>query len=295
MNTRSPGRRARWRDRIYAVIFEADTLAGKAFDVALIGVIVLSVVVVAMESVPAIRRVHGPRLRAAEWVFTALFSAELILRLLSAPRPLRYLLSFFGIVDMMAVLPTYAGALIPGLQYFVTLRVVRLLRIFRVLKLTSYVREAQVIRKALASSRRKIGVFLLAIVGLVIILGSLMYVVEGEAGGFTDIPTSIYWAIVTMTTVGYGDLSPRTLLGRFLASVVMLAGYSIIAVPTGVFTVEMARASRSQSPRSPGRTCVSCAASGHDVDARFCKHCGAPLVASGEDANDARIPDTDSG
>lgn len=263
-----------WRRRLRTVIFGSDTRAGRVFDAALIAAIVLSVAAVAVESVPAVRRAHGAELRTAEWFFTALFTVELVLRLISAPRATRYLGSFFGVVDVLSVLPTYLSAILPGAQYLLTIRVIRLLRVFRVLKLTSYIREAQVIVSALRASRRKVGVFMLAIVLLVVVLGSLMYVIEGESGGFTDIPTSIYWAVVTMTTVGYGDLSPQTPLGRFLSSLMMLVGYSIIAVPTGVFSVELSRAARHGQA---GRKCTACAAGQHDADACFCKLCGAKL------------------
>ncbi len=276
-----------WRRTLRQVIFESDTRSGRAFDAALITAIVLSVVAVALESVPSVRLAWGPRLRSLEWGFTILFTVELLLRLLSAPHPGRYLRSFFGVVDVIAVLPTYTGVLLPGARYLLTIRVIRLLRVFRLLKLTAYVREAHMIATALRMSRRKIGVFMLAVVLLVVILGSLMYAIEGEVSGFTDIPTSIYWAVVTMTTVGYGDLSPQTPLGRFLSSLIMLVGYSIIAVPTGVFSVELSRASSGGRPRARCRACGSAA---HDPDARFCTRCGTPLVEGTPEVNTGGQP-----
>ncbi|HLA94678.1 MAG TPA: ion transporter, partial [Pyrinomonadaceae bacterium] len=238
---------ATWRQRIYDVVFEAETRAGKIFDITLISLIFLSVLAVFLESVRSIREVFGAELFVAEWFFTILFSIEYLLRLISVRRPLRYVLSFYGLVDLLAILPTYISLFVPGTQYFLAIRILRLLRIFRVLKLTSYISESRVITTALQRSKQKIIVFLVALVTIVTVVGSLMYVVEGEENGFTDIPTSIYWAIVTLTTVGYGDLSPKTGLGKFLASIVMIMGYGIIAVPTGIVTAELARAAKPAS------------------------------------------------
>lgn len=265
---------ADWRGRLHEIIFEADTPAGRAFDVALIICILASVAVVMMESVASIRAAYARPLNLIEWAFTILFTIEYILRLASVRQPLRYAVSFYGIVDLLAILPTYFSLIFPGSHYFLTIRVLRLLRIFRVLKLTEYLVEANVIAAALRASRRKISVFLLTVLSMVIIIGSLMYVVEDEASGFTDIPTSIYWAIVTLTTVGYGDISPQTPVGKALASVVMILGYGIIAVPTGIVTVEMSRASSHQVST---QSCPECSAEGHDADALHCKYCGARL------------------
>jgi voltage-gated potassium channel len=214
-------------------------------------------------------------LYALEWLFTVLFTIEYCLRLLSVRRPLRYATSFFGVVDLLAVIPTYLSILVPGSQYLLVIRILRLLRVFRLLKLSEYVMEADTLRRALRASRRKISVFISAVVLLVVIIGALMYVVEGEANGFTSIPVSIYWAIVTLTTVGYGDLSPKTPLGQMVASVVMVIGYGIIAVPTGIVSVELAHAVRERG--ISGQACPSCSAEGHDPDAVFCKYCGAKL------------------
>lgn len=264
---------AGWRQRVYEIVFEAETPAGWIFDITLISLILLSVLAVFLESVRPIREAYGPQLYAAEWAFTLLFSVEYVLRLVSVRRPLRYVFSFYGLVDLLAILPTYLSLIFPGTQYLLVIRILRLLRIFRVLKLTAYISEGRVISTALRGSRHKITVFLVAIVTIVTVVGSLMYVVEGEENGFVDIPTSIYWAIVTLTTVGYGDLSPKTGLGKLLASVVMIMGYGIIAVPTGIVTGELIKAAKPASTH----VCPECHAEGHDMDAVHCKYCGAKL------------------
>ncbi|MDM7923278.1 MAG: ion transporter [Pyrinomonadaceae bacterium] len=264
---------AGWRQRVYEIVFEAETPAGRIFDITVISLILLSVVTVFLESVRSIREVFGPELLIAEWAFTILFTIEYILRLISVRRPLRYALSFYGLVDLLAILPTYLSLFLPGTQYLLVIRILRLLRIFRILKLTSYISEGRVISTALRASKQKITVFLVAVLTIVTVVGSLMYVVEGEEHGFTDIPTSIYWAIVTLTTVGYGDLSPKTGLGKFLASLVMIMGYGIIAVPTGIVTAELTRAAKPVSTHF----CPECHAEGHDVDAVHCKYCGTAL------------------
>jgi voltage-gated potassium channel len=263
-----------WRQRLHTIIFESDTPAGKAFDLILLLSIVASVIVVMLDSVAAIHQRYGPLLGALEWSFTLLFTAEYILRLMSVRRPLAYMGTFFGVVDLLAIIPTYLSLLLPGTQYLLVVRVLRLLRIFRILKLSQYLHEGQTLGKALLAARRKISVFLLTVVTVVIIVGALMYVVEGPASGFSDIPTSIYWAVVTLTTVGYGDIAPQTGLGKAFAVVVMLLGYGIIAVPTGIVTLELSRAST--QPLS-GQACRHCGAEGHDADARFCKFCGYAL------------------
>jgi voltage-gated potassium channel len=264
---------AGWRNSLHEIVFEAETPSGKAFDIALICLIIFSVLIVLMESVRSVRESYGEILFVIEWILTILFSIEYLLRLISVKRPLRYALSFYGLVDLMAIFPTYISLLFPGTQYLLTIRILRLLRIFRILKLTEYITEARVITTALKASRRKISVFLLAVLSLVIVIGSLMYVIEGEENGFTDIPTSIYWAIVTLTTVGYGDLSPKTALGKILASIVMILGYGIIAVPTGIVTAELTRSVKSASTQ----VCPECHAEGHDADATHCKYCGTLL------------------
>jgi len=262
------------RARLHEIIFEADTRAGKLFDILLIWSILLSVAAVMLNSVAAIRARLGPQLTAAEWFFTALFTVEYVLRLWCIGRPRRYATSFFGIVDLLAILPTYLSLLLPASRYLLVIRILRVLRIFRVLKLVQYVDEAQVLLRALRAGGRKIAVFFLTVVSLVVVFGSVMYVVEGAENGFTSIPRSIYWAIVTMTTVGYGDISPRTAVGQAIAAIVMLIGFTIIAVPTGIVASEMTRA---QERTVTNRACPECAAMGHDADAVHCKACGARL------------------
>jgi voltage-gated potassium channel len=263
-----------FRASLHEIIFESNTPAGKAFDVGLLWAILLSVLVVVLESVAHIRADYGPTLRAVEWGFTALFTVEYALRLYTVRKPLRYLLSFYGVVDLMALLPTYLSVMIPGAQSLLVVRVLRLLRIFRVLRLVGFLGEAHVLLNALRASRRKITVFLGAVLSTVIIMGALMYLIEGEESGFDNIPRGMYWAIVTMTTVGYGDIAPKTVVGQFMASVLMILGYGVLAVPTGIVSVELAAASRHGiNPEA----CPGCGAEGHDVDAAFCKHCGTKL------------------
>jgi voltage-gated potassium channel len=271
-----------WRHRLYVIIFEADTPAGKAFDVALILAILASVAVVMLESVAGFRAEHQALLRDAEWTFTILFTVEYVLRLVCVPRPLRYARSFFGIVDLLAILPTYASALIPGAQYLLVVRLLRILRIFRVLKLAHHIKEAETLSRALYASRRKITVFLFAVFTLVVILGSFMYLIEGEENGFTSIPRSVYWAIITLTTVGYGNVTPQTPGGQLLAAVIMIMGYGIIAVPTGIVTVELATAARTSR-----KGCPRCNAAGHDRGAKYCKECGESLEESGDEEKGA--------
>ena len=263
-----------WCDVLFEVIFEADTPAGKWFDIVLIVSILLSVVTVMLDSVSEIAAQYGRLLQGIEWFFTILFTVEYVLRLLCVGRPVRYAVSFFGVVDLLAILPTYMSPLFPSSRHLVVVRVLRVLRIFRVLKLGHHTKEATMLRKALYASRRKILVFFSAVVTLVVIIGSLIYVIEGQEHGFTSMPRSVYWAVVTLTTVGYGDISPQTPAGQFLAAIVMILGYSIIAVPTGIVTAELSRAHTAESSR---QACPSCSAEGHDRDARHCKFCGAKL------------------
>lgn len=273
-----PIRKDNWlqalKRRLHEVVFEADTPAGKTFDVVLIVSIICSVMTVIVESVGSIRAVYGQYLYLAEWFFTILFTVEYLLRLFCVGRPLRYATSFFGIVDLLAVLPTYASIFIPGSQSLIAIRILRLLRIFRIFKLSTYLSEAKIITAALRASLKKISVFLVAVLTIVLIIGAAMYVIEGEEHGFTSIPTAIYWAIVTLTTVGYGDISPHTPVGKALACVVMIIGYSIIAVPTGIVSVEMGQAIRMGVST---QSCPQCSSEGHDQDAKYCKNCGAEL------------------
>ncbi len=263
-----------WRAKAHEIIFEADTPAGKVFDIALIFTILLSVVAVMLESVAPVRARHGSVLRTAEWVITILFTIEYILRLLCVGQPARYARSFFGIVDLLAILPTYISVIVPGAQALIVVRVLRILRVFRVLKLVQYVEEAATLRRALRASGRKILVFVFVVLLMVTIVGALMYLVEGEDAGFKSIPVAVYWAVVTVTTVGYGDIAPITALGQFLSAILMIIGYGIIAVPTGIVTTELVRDRRAGIST---QACHECSAEGHDVDAEFCKRCGARL------------------
>ena len=244
----------RFRRQLNVVIFGADTPLGKLFDVVLLWTIVLSIALVMLESVPSIRAEYGTLLRGLEWLFTGLFTTEYIARLYSAKRPLHYATSFFGVVDLLAIIPGYLSLLLVGSQYLLAVRALRLLRIFRVLKLSRYLSEAS----ALKASRYKIAVFLLTVLTLVVIMGSVMHLVEGPQNGFTSIPISVYWAVVTLTTVGYGDISPQTPLGRIIASALMIVGFGIIAVPTGIVTAELSRATYPPENLSQG-SCNTCA------------------------------------
>ena len=262
------------RDLVREIIFEADTPAGAIFDVGLIVFIVLSVLVVLLDTVPEIHESYGGTLYALEWFFTLSFTAEYVLRLWSINNRGLYARSFYGLVDLGSILPTYLSLFIPGAQSFLVIRILRVLRVFRVLRLVQFVGEGEMLMTALANSRRKITVFILTVLAMVVVFGSLMYVIEGPDTGFTSIPKSIYWAIVTLTTVGYGDLTPATPLGQAVASMVMIMGYGVIAVPTGIVTMELGEASRA---RANTRTCTECSAEGHRQEASICFRCGSPL------------------
>ncbi len=269
-----------WRLRLYTIIFEADTLAGRRFDQVLIAVILASVAVVMADSVGHINdRFHG-WLMLAEWFFTLVFTLEYVARLICVRHPWRYALSFYGVVDLLAVLPTYLALLVPEVGVLIDVRVLRLLRVFRVFKLTAYVSEYQALGQALRASQRKIMVFLVAVLTIVLVAGTLMYVVEGPANGYTSIPTAVYWAITTMTTVGFGDITPKTDLGRLISSAMMLLGWGTLAVPTGIVTAEMTHARRTPVTT---RTCHKCLTEGHMPDANYCRHCGARLPSYARD------------
>jgi voltage-gated potassium channel len=263
----------RLKDNLYEIIFEADTPAGKLFDVALLVIILFSVVLVLLESVPSIRINYQPTLRILEWIITIIFTIEYILRVAIIKRPFSYIFSFYGIIDFLAVIPTYLSLIIVGSHSLVVIRMLRLLRVFRILKLTRYTNAGRTLARAMWASREKISVFIFFVITLVVIIGTIMYMVEGETYGFTSIPRSIYWAIVTLTTVGYGDISPATPLGQFLASIVMIMGYAIIAVPTGIVTAEMIK----PTTHSNTQVCPNCLHDKHDDDAVHCKKCGAHL------------------
>ncbi len=262
------------KEKLRQIIFESDTVAGKVFDLILLGCILVSVLVILLASVKEFALEYGGELQRAEWFFTLLFTVEYICRLISARSPVAYARSFYGIIDLLSVVPTYISLLLPGTYSLFALRGLRLLRIFRILKLTQFLREEMGLWMALKASLRKITVFLAFVLVVVIVLGSLMYLIEGEKNGFTSIPVSIYWAIVTMTTVGYGDIAPQTAGGKFLASTIMLLGYGIIAVPTGIVSVDL---SKTNLFKDSTRTCRNCGTKGHDQDARYCKYCGALL------------------
>ena len=277
MNTPAP--LTGWRLRWYTVIFEADTVTGRRFDLLLIALIVLSVLVVMADSVQSLHSRFSLGFATLEWLFTLVFTLEYLARLACHPRPLRYATSFFGVVDLVSVLPTYLALFIPEVHALIDVRVLRLLRVFRVLKLAAYVTEYQSLLGALAASRRKILVFLSAVLMVVVVLGTVMYVVEGPANGFVNIPTSVYWAITTMTTVGFGDITPKTDLGRLISSVMMLLGWGTLAVPTGIVTAEMASRRQMHEPHLTTRTCHACLSEGHRPDAQHCFRCGAALPA----------------
>ncbi len=274
------------RDDIRIIIFEADTPAGKAFDVGLIIAILLSVLAIMLDSVPSIHERYGYPLLIAEWVFTILFTIEYAVRVWCINTKWLYIRSFYGIVDLICLIPSYLSLLFPGAQYFLVVRVLRVLRVFRVLRLVRYVGEAELLRDAMVASRRKITVFLFTVLAMVVIFGSLMYIVEGTqpGSGFTSIPQSIWWAVVTLTTVGYGDIIPQTGFGKATASIVMIMGYGIIAVPTGIVTLEINEAASRR--RANTRTCPECSAEGHRREASFCFRCGNPLYRSPADSAD---------
>ena len=278
-----PNRKSPAWARLYHIIFEADTPPGKLFDVTLIVAIVASVIVVMLESVGSFRALYPSFLRTAEWVFTILFTLEYILRLRCVDKPARYARSFFGVIDLLAVVPTYVSILIPGAQFFLVVRLMRILRVFRILKLAAYLVEAELLVSALRDSRRKVLIFMFTVLTLTVVLGSLMYLIEGDANGFTSIPRSVYWAIVTLTTVGYGDISPQTNLGQAFASMIMILGYGIIAVPTGIVTAEMTRLAIDRGqPAGSQDVCPRCGLKPHDLDARYCKRCGEALLVDTE-------------
>lgn len=263
-----------WRKRLYHVIFEAETPGGKAFDVFLLIAILGSVLAVVLDSVPGLRDRYGFSFDVAEWVFTILFTIEYLIRILTFPRPKAYIFSFFGLVDLLSILPTYLSLFFVGMESLLVIRALRLLRVFRVLKLLQFSEEAIVLLTAVRRSSVKIIVFLGAVFTIVIIAGATMYLLEGERHGFTSIPKAMYWAIVTMTTVGYGDLTPQTDIGKLFASFLMVMGYGIIAVPTGIVSVEIAQVSRFHAST---RVCPSCNLEGHAVEAKFCRACGSKL------------------
>jgi voltage-gated potassium channel len=265
----------RWRSGLHEVIFESNTSAGKAFDICLLISILASMAVVMLDSIASFHLRFGNIFFILEWGFTILFTIEYLLRLIAVKKPLLYVFSFLGLVDLLAIIPMYLSIFLVGAQSLLVLRALRFLRIFRIFKLTHFLSEISFLGAALRSSAKKISIFMLIVIAIVIILGSIMYIVESEESGFTSIPESIYWAIVTITTVGYGDMTPVTPTGKFIASVIMLIGYSIIAVPTGILTTEIALMSR--ATKRGHEACPGCGKEGHDDNAVFCKYCGEKL------------------
>lgn len=259
------------KKKLYIIIFEADTPKGKTFDVILLWAILISILAVMLESVPSLQADYHQLFTVSEWVLTIAFSIEYIIRIIAVEKAKKYVLSFYGIIDFLALAPTYLSLIFVGTQYLLVIRALRLLRVFRILKLGRFVGESEHLGRALKSSRHKIVIFMGAVLTIVIIMGTVMYMVEGQATGFTSIPRSVYWAIVTLTTVGYGDIAPQTVLGQALASVLMIMGYAIIAVPTGIVTAELTKSNRQL------KDCPECKERNHEPDALHCKYCGAKL------------------
>ena len=269
------------RERLYIVVFQTDTPAGRRFDKALLVIILASLLVVMVDSVESVHRQYADLFAWIEWGFTLIFGVEYLLRLYCSPRPLRYAFSFYGLIDLLAIVPGILAIFYSDAQYLMVVRMVRMLRIFRILKLSPYLKQANYLMSALRGSRQKIVVFLLSVSTLVTLFGTLMYVIEGPEHGFTSIPKGIYWAIVTLTTVGFGDIVPTTPLGQMLSSLVMITGYSIIAVPTGIFTAELANAMRGDELV---HDCPSCKKPHHEPNAAFCARCGSALFLRVEQA-----------
>lgn len=265
------------REKLHQIIFEADTPLGKKFDIMLLVFIMLSVFIVMLDSVPNIHSTMPHIFYGIEWFFTIAFTIEYALRVYTVKKPFKnYIFSFYGIIDFMAILPTYLSLIIFGSQYFMVIRIFRMIRIFRILKLGRFIGATELLKKSFMASRHKIAVFLEVVLTVVFLMGSLMYLIEGPESGFTSIPRGIYWAIVTLTTVGYGDIAPVTVLGQFVASLVMILGYAIIAVPTGIITVEMQKAEALRQNLNT-HVCSNCYHDHHDDDAVFCKRCGSEL------------------
>ena len=262
------------REKTYRVIFGTDTPAGQRFDIALIYLILVSVLAVVLASIESIKMQYGDWLFRLEWAFTMLFSIEYAVRIYSSPKPFRYIFSFYGLVDLLSIIPTYLALLFPAANYWLVIRLLRVLRIFRVFKLVRYLTEANLLLRSMYAARRKVLVFFTVVLVICVIFGSLMFLVEGPDNGFTSIPRSIYWTIVTITTVGYGDITPETVFGQIIATMAMLTGYSIIAIPTGIFTAEIAR---EMITETNNRQCNVCNRSGHHTEAEYCFQCGVSL------------------
>ncbi len=272
-----------FRQRLYEIIFRTDDPLSKGFDIALLIAIALSVVVVMLESVADFRKAHGPLLQTAEWFFTVLFTLEYFIRIYCVRKPSRYIFSFFGLIDLLSIIPTYLSLFIAGSHYLLVIRVMRLLRVFRVLKMTRFLGEAETLKTAIAQSSHKIIIFVGTVLSVAVIIASIMHLVEGADSDFTSIPRSMYWAIVTLTTVGYGDIAPATVAGQAFAAFVMILGYGIIAVPTGIVSAEIVKASHRKEAGE--HICTLCISGKHDEDAVFCKHCGRPAKTKARDAD----------
>jgi voltage-gated potassium channel len=265
------------RHTLYQVIYQAHTPAGKGFDIALIISILASVLTIVLESVAEFSQQYGELLVKIDWIFTILFTIEYCLRIFCIHRPIKYIFSFYGLIDLMSIVPSYISLFIPGSHCLQVIRILRVLRVFRVLKLVQYVNQSNLLLNALLASRQKIAIFLFTISTLLVIFGSTMYLIEGPEHGFTNIPVSIYWAVVTLTTVGFGDITPKTDLGRAISAVVMIIGYAIIAVPTGIITTELSQELKKQQTRLDRRLCPKCRKPGHEIDANYCRICGTEL------------------
>ncbi len=268
------------RHAIYSVIFQSNTRAGRLFDIALILCILVSSTIVIVESVAEINQQYGKQLLIAEWFFTLLFTVEYGLRIFCVHKPFKYIFSFYGLIDFLAIMPTYVSLLVPGTHYLQVIRILRILRIFRILKMVQFIRQSNLLLNALWASRHKILIFLFAISTLLVVFGSAMYLIEGPDNGFTNIPTCIYWAVVTLTTVGFGDITPKTDLGRAVSALVMIIGYAIIAVPTGIFSAELNQEIKRQEGSRAQRACSGCGKQGHEEQAKFCMACGSQLPES---------------
>lgn len=267
------------RTRLHRIIFEADTSAGKAFDVMLLVFIMLSVIIVVLDSVPAIHNALSDLLYSLEWFFTIVFTVEYVLRIYTVNNPFKnYIFTFYGTIDFLAILPTFLSIFFVGTQYLMVIRIFRMIRVFRILKLGRFIGATELLKESLYASRHKIAVFLEIVLTIVFIMGSFMYLIEGPESGFTSIPRGIYWAIVTLTTVGYGDIAPVTVLGQFVASMVMILGYAIIAVPTGIISVEMQKVEAERRNHLNTQVCTNCYLDKHEDDAKYCKRCGTSIT-----------------
>jgi len=268
------------RHTLYQIIYQSNTPAGRRFDITLIILILASVLTIMLDSVAEISHQYREQLFIAEWIFTILFTVEYILRIFIIHRPLKYMVSFYGLIDLFSIIPSYLSLFLPGSHYLQVIRIFRVLRVFRILKLVRFINQSNILINALKAGRLKIAIFLFTITTMLVVFGSTMYLIEGPENGFTNIPVSIYWAVVTLTTVGFGDITPKTDFGRLVSAVVMIMGYAIIAVPTGIFTAELSQEMKRQSRRIDHRVCLKCRKTGHEPEANYCRICGTELPTS---------------